>query len=114
MFRAYTLKEHLRYILKMVDVQLAEIELKIWFWRASHSRLEPMKKLAKKIKRHWDNILNTIQFGLSSAKSESANNAIKLILRKAYGFRNMENMKDMIMLCCSNLEVQLPGRAPNP
>ena len=114
LFRAYVLKEHLRYILKMVDVQLAEAELKIWYWRASHSRLEPMKKLAKKIKRHRDNILNTIQFGLSSAKSESANNAIKLILRKAYGFRNMENMKDMIMLCCSNLEVQLPGRAPNP
>ena len=54
---------------------------------------------------------NTIQFGLSSAKSESAN-AIKLILRKASGFRNMENMKDMIMRCCSNLEVQLSGRAP--
>ena len=56
--------------------------------------------------------LNTIQFGLSSAKSESANNAIKLILRKAYGFWNMENMKDMIMLRCSNLELQLPGRTP--
>ena len=96
----------------MVDVQLTEIELKSWYWRASHSRLEPMK-LAKKIKRHWGNIPNTIQFGLSSAKSESANNAIKLILRKAYGFRNMENMKDMIMLCCSNLEVQLPWRAQN-
>ena len=49
---------------------------------------------------------NTIQFG------ESANNAIKLILRKAYGSRNMENMKDMIMLRCSNPEVQLPGRTP--
>lgn len=32
---------------------------------------------------------------------------LKLILRRAYGFRNLQNMTDMIMLCCSDLEVVL-------
>lgn len=34
---------------------------------------------------------------------------LKLILRRAYGFRNLQNMTDMIMLCCSDLEVVLLG-----
>ena len=87
LYRAYCLKEELRFILKLDNV----------------------KDLAKKIKRHWTNILNTIEHGLSSAKCESVNNTIKLILRRAYGFRNLQNMTDMIMLCCSDLKVVLPG-----
>ena len=71
--------------------------------------MNSVKDLAKKIKRHWTNILNTIEHGLSSAKCESVNNTIKLILRRAYGFRNLQNMTDMIMLCCSDLKVVLPG-----
>ena len=34
---------------------------------------------------------------------------LKLILRRTYGFRNLQNMTDMIMLCCLDLEVLLPG-----
>ena len=111
LYRAYCLKEGLRYILKLDNVRQAEVELKQWYWRASHSRLNSMKELAKKIKRHWTNILNTIEHGLSSAKCEAVNNSIKLVLRRAYGFRSLKNMTDMIMLCCSDLEVQLPGRS---
>lgn len=109
LYRAYCLKEELRFILKLDNVQEAERELKHWYWRASHSRMNSVKDLAKKIKRHWTNILNTIEHGLSSAKCESVNNTIKLILRRAYGFRNLQNMTDMIMLCCSDLKVVLPG-----
>ena len=41
---------------------------------------------------------------------------LKLILRREYGFRNLQNMTDMIMLCCSDLEVVLLGddARPNP
>lgn len=109
LYRAYCLKEELRFILKLDNVQEAERELKHWYWCASHSRMNSVKDLAKKIKRHWTNILNTIEHGLSSAKCESVNNTIKLILRRAYGFRNLQNMTDMIMLCCSDLKVVLPG-----
>lgn len=76
--------------------------------------MNSVKDLAKKIKRHWTNILNTIEHGLSSAKCESVNNTIKLILRRAYGFRNLQNMIDMIMLCCSDLKVVLPGDVCQP
>ena len=72
---------------------------------------EPIfKELGHKIKRHKTNILNTIEQVLSNARVESINNKIKLSIRKAYGFRNYENMVDMIMLVCSKLSIPLPNR----
>ncbi|MBR3517013.1 MAG: transposase, partial [Lachnospiraceae bacterium] len=34
---------------------------------------------------------------------EATNNKIKLIIRKAYGFRNIQNRLDMVYLVCSDL-----------
>ena len=63
-----------------------------------------------KIRRHEKHILNTIETGLSNARIESINNKIKLFIRKAYGFRSIPNMIDMILLGCSNLKIPLPNR----
>ena len=110
LYRAYSLKEHLRLLLKHKDTAKAGAELKRWLWRSSHSRIAAFKELYKKIKRHKNHILNTIRLGMSNARIEATNNKIKLIIRKAYGFRNIQNMLDMVYLVCSNLRVQLPNR----
>ena len=55
-------------------------------------------------------ILNTIETQLSNARVEAINNKIKLFLRKAYGFRNIQNMLDMILLGCSNIFIPLTNR----
>ena len=100
-------------MLKINDVKLAEEELKHWLWWASHSRIKVFYELYLKIKRHKKHILNTIQQGMSNARIEATNNKIKLIIRKAYGFRNIQNMLDMVYLVCSDLKVPLPNRVPN-
>lgn len=110
LYRAYSLKEHLRLLLKHKDIAEAEAELRRWLWRSSHSRISAFKELYKKIKRHKNHILNTIRLGMSNARIEATNNKIKQIIRKAYGFRNIQNMLDMVYLVCSNLRVQLPNR----
>ena len=110
LYRAYSMKEHLRLLLKLKDTEEAETELKRWLWRSSHSRIAAFKELYKKIKRHKNHILNTIRLSMSNARIEATNNKIKLIIRKAYGFRNIQNMLDMVCLVCSNLRVQLPNR----
>ena len=114
LFRAYRLKEALRLLLKSTDVKQAEADLKRWLWWASHSRIPAFKELYKKIRRHKDHILNAIKLGLSNARIEATNNKIKLIIRKAYGFRNMQNMMDMVYLVCSSIRVPLPNRKPLP
>ena len=110
LYRAYRMKETLRLLLKIKDVKEAEVELDRWLWWASHSRIPAFKELYKKIKRHKGHILNTIRLGMSNARIEATNNKIKLIIRKAYGFRNIQNMLDMVYLVCSDLRVPLPNR----
>ena len=97
-YRAYDAKEALRLILKMTDYESAKVALRKWRWRASHSRLDSFKELASKIKRNEEFILNTIKHGFSNARIEATNNKIKLIIRRSYGFKNINNMLDMIYL----------------
>lgn len=112
LYRAYRMKEMLRLLLKIKDVDEAEATLKRWLWWASHSRIPAFKELYEKIKRHKHHILNAIRLGMSNARIEATNNKIKLIIRKAYGFRNIQNMLDMVYLVCSDLRVPLPNRKP--
>ena len=54
--------------------------------------------------------MNTIGIGLSNARIEANNNKIKLMIRKAFGFRNINSLLATIMLGCSNLRIPLPNR----
>ena len=47
---------------------------------------------------------------MRNARIEAINNKIKLIIRKAYGFRNIQNMLDMVYHVCSNLHIPVPNR----
>ena len=93
--RGYARKEQLRLILHMKNAQEAQLALKKWLWWASHSLILAFIELGKKIRRHFQHILNTIRLGMSNARIESTNNKIKLIILRAYGFRNIQNMMDM-------------------
>ncbi|WP_084765574.1 transposase [Duodenibacillus massiliensis] len=44
---------------------------------------------------------------------EAVNNNIKLIIRKAYGFRNVENLKAMVLLCCARSRSMYQSVSPN-
>ena len=112
LYRAYRMKETLRLLLKLKDPDEAEAELSRWLWWASHSRILVFKELYQKIKRHREHILNAIRLGMSNARMEATNNKIKLVIRKAYGFRNIQNMLDMVYLVCSDLSIPLPNRKP--
>ena len=73
-----------------------------------------MHDLYAKVKRHKEHIPNTIRLGLSNARIEAANNKIKLIIRKAFGFRNIDNLLDMAYLVSSDLIIPLPNRSSKP
>lgn len=108
--RAYQLKEKLRLLFKLKDKEEVINELTSWLSWAQRCRINEFVELAKKIKRHYDAIINTITLGINSAKIESTNNKIKLLIRKAYGFRNFNNLTDMIYMTCSSYKLNLPCR----
>lgn len=110
LFRAYCLKEELRLLLKETNSGRALTYLNRWFWRATHSRIPAFRELGHKIRRHQKHILDTIRMHMSNARIEATNNKIKVVIRRSYGFRNLENMFDLVFLCCSNLRIPLPNR----
>jgi transposase len=60
-----------------------------WCTRTMRSKIEPMKEVAKTLRRHRELILNWFlaEGAISAGIVEGLNNKAKLALRKAYGFR---------------------------
>ena len=107
LFRAYQLKEGLRAVFQQQE-DMVEAELNHWLLWASRSRIEGFVKLSKKIRRRKNEIISTVKQHLSNARIEAMNNKIKVLIRKSYGFRNTKNMIDLILITCSNLQIDLP------
>ena len=108
MNRAHVLKEQLRLILHMDDAATAETCLDKWISHAQRCRIPSFVELQRKIRRHRNHILNAIRHGVSNARIEALNNKIKLLIRIAYGFRNIDTMISLVMLFCSNIQIPWP------
>ena len=87
--RAYLLKEDFQLLWQSRSLAAAQEFLKRWCTRALRSRIEPVKKVARSIRRHQELLLNWFRARgtISSGPTEGLNNRLKLTLRKAYGFR---------------------------
>lgn len=86
---AYVLKEHLRRLWSMPARQEAEQYLNEWIDTALGSGIALLHRFAKKLRRHAWGILNYFDFPLSTAKVEGINNRIKVVKRRAYGYRDL-------------------------
>ena len=108
---AYRLKEELRAIFHLPadEVRLA---LEKWRRRTWSSRIPEFIDCQRKIRRHMDAIVATVTHQISNAGVEAANNKIKLTIRMAYGFRNIDNLIGLICLRCGGGMIYLPERAP--
>lgn len=90
--RSYLLKEDFQSFWEYVSPYWAGRFLDQWCIRTMRSRIEPMKKVAKMLRRHRPLLLNWFRAKkeFSSGVVEGLNNKAKLATRKAYGFRTFE------------------------
>ena len=95
---------------KATGAAAAAALLDSWLRSASRSQAREIKELSKKARRHRDAIVRAVGLGLSNARAEAVSNKIKLTVRMGYGFRNVDNHIALVMLTCSNLPIELPGR----
>lgn len=70
-----------------------------------HSRLEPMKTLARQFRRHWDDILVCFDHPYTNTILEGLNGVIRHVKTRARGFRNMDYFSTMIYLTCGRLDL---------
>lgn len=103
--RAWAIKENIR---AMWDYKYAANMLKYfkrWYFWATHSRLEPIKKVAKTIKSHIDNIVTYAKHRITNAMAEGINTKIEKVKRMACGFRNRSHYRTAIYFHCGRLQL---------
>lgn len=76
-----------------------------WYAGAIRSRLEPIKKTARMIKRHLWGIINAIVTNTTNAGAESINSRIKMVKVRSRGFRNKERFKTAIYFHLGGLDL---------
>jgi transposase len=108
LYRGYLLKEELRDVFKGSDGREAEVRLNRWLSRACRSRIKRFVDLSRKVRRHREAIVRAVELGVSNGRVEAINARIKLSIRIACGFRNIDNLIALVMLRCSDLKVELP------
>jgi len=93
--RSYLLKEEFKFLWSYTVPYWAGRFLDTWCTKTMRSKIEPMKKVAKMLRRHRPLLLNWFRAKgrLSSAVVEGFNNKAKLTTRKAYGFRTYHAME---------------------
>lgn len=76
-----------------------------WYRRVIHTKLEPMKKVARMIKKRLRNVVSYCDLGITNAVAEGINSKIMSIKRRVGGYRNRENFKKAIFFYCGGLDL---------
>ncbi len=76
---------------------------------AIRSQLEPIKEVARMVKRHLKGIITAIVLGVTNARSEGINAKIQWIKYTARGFRNREQFRNAIYFHLGGLDLYPAG-----
>ena len=87
--RAFLLVESFQHFWTYASPTWAGKFLDAWCNRVARSKLEPLQKVARSLKKHRELLLNYFRAKkeFSSGVVEGLNNKVKLTMRKSYGFR---------------------------
>lgn len=103
--KAWAFKELLRNLWTHATAADATDYFKHWYRRVIHTKLEPMKKLARTIKDRLANVVSYCTHRITNAVAEGINSKIMSIKRRVGGYRNPENFKTAIYFYCGGLDL---------
>ncbi len=95
--QAYYLKEDLQQLWDQLNSQDAGRFMDLWCEQAEATGLSPLKKFANMLKSHRVGIINWYTKQVSTGPLEGMNNKIKVLKRKAYGYRDIDYFNLKIM-----------------
>ena len=97
--RAYLQKEDFQRFWDYLSPHWAGKFLDEWTTRVMRSRLEPMKGVARMLRNHREVILNWFRAKgeMSSGSVEALNSNVKLVTKRARGFRSFEVAKTALL-----------------
>lgn len=103
--RAWAIKENIRHLWAYRSIGWMFRFFKKWYFWATHSRLVPIIKAARTLKRYLKNILSYAKHRISNALGESLNCKIEKVKRLACGFRNRAHYRTAIYFHCGGLDL---------
>jgi len=105
--RAYNIRHAFQEIYKAKTKEEFMTYLNKWYYWATHSRLDPIIKAAKTIKRHWDGIAGWYESKINNGILEGLNSVIQAAKSKARGYKTFKNYKIIAYLLTGKLDFSL-------
>ena len=105
--RAYNIRQSFQDIYQATTQEEFITYLNKWYYWATHSRLEPIIKAAKTIKRHWDGIVKWYESKINNGILEGLNSVIQAAKSKARGYKTFRNYKIIVYLLTGKLDFSL-------
>lgn len=102
--RGYRLKLSFQQLFNQNKGAAAEY-LKNWYYWATHSRLEPMIKLARTMREHEAGVLRWFQSRVNNGILEGINSLIQAAKAKARGYRTVRNLITIVYLIAGRLDI---------
>jgi transposase len=103
--RAWALRETAMSLYDYVYEKPARKHFQWWYSWAVRSRLQPIKEVARMLKRRFENIITYLRHRITNAASESLNAKIQWVKYTARGFRNKQNFIHAIYFHCGGLDL---------
>jgi len=98
------MKENLRDLPGRKQINVVKAMLKSWCNGVMRSKVEPMKKVARMIRKHWDGVVAWTQTRKSNGFLEAINGLFQAAKRKARGYTGMDTMRTVIFLIAGKLD----------
>ena len=94
---AWRLKEELRALYRKPTLAAADHALATWIRDAATCGLSPFERTARTLRRWHDEILNYWRYPITNAVVEGKHNRVKVLKRRAYGYRNNRTFQFRIL-----------------
>ena len=101
--KAWYIKELFRHFWMRRDAAFARSFFEWWHQKAFATGLPEIRKVARMLKKHLENILTYFECYITNAASEGLNSKIQSIKACARGFRNFANYRVSILFFCGKL-----------
>ena len=109
--RARALKEALAGLWEYARPSWATTYFERWYAWAIRSQLEPIKDVARLVKKRLPNVVSYCVHQITTGPAEGLNSVIQSLSRRARGFRHKEHFKTAIFFRCGGLELYPEGAA---
>jgi transposase len=102
--RAWTYKEQLREILNRKQINVMRDMLQQWATNVMRSKVEPMKNVAKMIRKHLEGIVAWARTRQTNGFLEAINGLFQAAKRRARGYASFSTIRTMVFLLAGKLD----------